>query len=155
MTRAGALVSADEWAVCDVLYRFAEGVDLRDFELYRSVFTDEIEVDYSSHRPGSIGRMRADDWVARAQRRFNTIDATQHAMSNPRVNIDGDTASCSMYVVAHHHHRHEGKADSYTLGGRYVNQLIRSNGGWRISRLALQVWWSEGNPALVGLPVDR
>jgi 3-phenylpropionate/cinnamic acid dioxygenase small subunit len=142
----------DELAVCDVLYRFAEGIDLRDFELYRSVFTDEIEVDYSSHRRGSAGRMRADDWVERARRRFTALDATQHVMSNPRVTVDGDTAICSMYVVAHHHHHRLGsRADSYTLGGRYVDLLIRTGGRWRISRLALQVWWSQGNPALVGL----
>jgi 3-phenylpropionate/cinnamic acid dioxygenase small subunit len=141
----------DELAVCDVLYRFAEGIDLRDFDLYRSVFTDEIEVDYSSHRPGSVGRMRADDWVARARRRFTALDATQHVMSNPRVAVDRDTAICSMYVVAHHHHRLADKADSYTLGGRYVDMLTRTDGRWRISRLALQVWWTQGNPALVGL----
>ena len=151
MTYPDTVTHADHLAVCDVLYRFAEGIDLRDFELYRSVFTDEIEVDYSSHRPGSAGRMRADDWVERARRRFTALDATQHVMSNPRVSVDGNTAICSMYVVAHHHHRHAGRADSYTLGGRYVDLLTRTDGRWRISRLALQVWWSEGNPALVGL----
>ena len=52
----------DTEAVCDTLYRFAEGLDLRDWELYRSVFTDEIEIDYTSHRPGSAGTMRRRLW---------------------------------------------------------------------------------------------
>jgi 3-phenylpropionate/cinnamic acid dioxygenase small subunit len=140
--------AAEAAQVCDVLYRFAEGVDLRDWALYRSVFTDEIELDYSSHRPGSVGRFTADDWVARAAKRFASIDATQHAMSNPRVRIDGETAECTMYVIAHHHHR----GRSYTVGGRYVDALTRTAGQWRISTLRLHVWWTEGDPQLVGLP---
>jgi 3-phenylpropionate/cinnamic acid dioxygenase small subunit len=63
----GHLVGDPARAVCDALYRFAEGLDLRDWDLYRSVFTDEIEVDCHSYRPGSRGRMRADDWVARGR----------------------------------------------------------------------------------------
>jgi 3-phenylpropionate/cinnamic acid dioxygenase small subunit len=146
MTAVATTVEAA--AVCDVLYRFAEGIDLRDWEQCRSAFTDEIDVDYSSHRPGSAGRMAADAWVERAARRFATIDATQHTMSNPRVRIDGDAAVCTMYVVAHHHHR----GRSYTVGGRYADVLTRDAGEWRINRLALHVWWTHGDPELVGLP---
>jgi hypothetical protein len=59
---------ADELAVCRTLCRFAAAVDLRDWTAYRDVFTDEIDLDYSSYRPGSAGRFRADDWVERAER---------------------------------------------------------------------------------------
>jgi len=61
---------ADELAVCRTLYRFAAAVDLRDWTAYRDVFTDEIDLDYSSYRPGSAGRFRADDWVERGRTPF-------------------------------------------------------------------------------------
>ena len=95
----------DTEAVCDTLYRFAEGLDLRDWELYRSVFTDEIEIDYTSHRPGSAGTMPADDWVERGRARLSPLDATQHSMTNPRVILsedDPDRATCMMYIQAQH-----------------------------------------------------
>ena len=39
---AGAPDPADELAVCRTLYRFAAAIDRRDWDAYRSVFTDEI-----------------------------------------------------------------------------------------------------------------
>lgn len=60
----------DRFCIEQTLARFAAGIDLRDWDLYRSVFTDQIDVDYSSYRAGSSGRMAADDWVARARRLF-------------------------------------------------------------------------------------
>jgi 3-phenylpropionate/cinnamic acid dioxygenase small subunit len=141
----------DRDAVCDTLYRFAEGLDLRDWDLYRSVFTDEIEVDYGSHRPGSGGVMRADDWVARGRARLDPLDATQHSMSNPRVSVTGDTAVCTMYIVAHHILRRGQFQASYVLGGRYVDRLVRAGDTWQISAVTLQVRWSTGDPSVVGL----
>lgn len=143
---------ADREAVVDTLYRFAEGLDLRDWALYRSVFTDEIEIDYTSHRPGSAGRMAADDWVARGRARLDPLDATQHSLTNPRVSLDGDRATCTSYVQAQHVLTRADGPASYLLGGRYVDQLVRLDGRWLISSVTLQVRWALGDPAVVGLP---
>ena len=83
---------ADELAVCRTLYRFAAAVDMRDWRAYRDVFTDEIDLDYSSYRPGSAGRYRADDWVERGRALFSGLDATQHCLYNPLVTINDDVA---------------------------------------------------------------
>jgi 3-phenylpropionate/cinnamic acid dioxygenase small subunit len=146
---------SDTEAVCDTLYRFAEGLDLRDWELYRSVFTDEIEIDYTSHRPGSAGTMPADDWVERGRARLSPLDATQHSMTNPRVILsedDPDRATCTMYIQAQHILTRADGPASYLLGGRYVDQLVRQDGTWRIRAVALQVRWAIGDPSVVGLP---
>ncbi len=58
----------DRTDVLDVLARFAHGIDGRRWDLYRSVFTDDVAVDYSSYRTGSVGTMSADEWVDRARR---------------------------------------------------------------------------------------
>ena len=42
---AGAPDPADELGVCRTLYRFAAAIDQRDWDAYRSVFTDEIDLD--------------------------------------------------------------------------------------------------------------
>lgn len=75
----------DERKICDALYRFAEGIDLRDWELCRSAYTEQLTLDYTSHRPSGSRTVPADEWVARTRRRFETLDATQHTMTNPRV----------------------------------------------------------------------
>ena len=38
----------DEAAIAALLYRYARAVDTKDWELYRSVFTEDAVIDYSS-----------------------------------------------------------------------------------------------------------
>lgn len=139
----------DERGVCDALYRFAEGIDLRDWDTYRSAFADEIEFDYTSYREGSLGRVSADAWVDRARRRFATLDATQHTMTNPRVHVAGDRAVCLMYVEAWHSVNLDGLDMHCTLGGRYCNDLVRVGETWHISALRLEVRWVHGDRSIL------
>jgi hypothetical protein len=139
----------DERDVCDALYRFAEGIDLRDWALYRTAFTDALTFDYTSYRVGSAGTVSADDWVARARRRFETLAATSHAMTNPRVSLHGDRAVCAMYVEASHSAAVEGEMVHCILGGRYVNDLVRVGAQWRIEVLRLEVRWIRGDRSIL------
>ena len=40
----------DRAALIDLLTRFASGIDTRNWTLYRSAFTDEIDLDFPGHR---------------------------------------------------------------------------------------------------------
>lgn len=131
--------------VCQVLARFTLALDGRDWPAYRAVFTDEVDVDYSSYRPGSVGRMPAGDWVARAERLFPGLDATQHALFLPEVVVDGDHGSTRTPMRADHFLAGE----RYSLGGVYLHRLVRTEGVWRISAVTLQVRWTEGDRDLL------
>jgi hypothetical protein len=139
----------DERRVADALYRFAEGIDLRDWDLYRSAFGETLTFDYTAHRPGSEGTVPAGTWVERVRRRFESLDATQHTMTNPRITIDGDRAVCSMYVEAWHSVDVDGSTVHCTLGGRYVNELVRVGDEWRITVLRLHVRWVQGDRSIL------
>jgi len=135
----------DRLEVVDTVYRFAAAIDGRDWIAYRSVFTDEITIDYSSYRPDSIGRMAADDWVARGTRLFPGLDATQHCLFNPRVTVTPDGAVCETYVRA----EHALDGALYTIGGHYTHRLQRDRDGWRINHVALRVAWTQGDSTLL------
>lgn len=141
----------DVRGVCDALYRYAEGVDLRDWDLYRSAFVDEIEFDLTSYRPGSAGTVSADAWVDRARHRFATLDATSHTMTNPRVVVDGDTAVCRMNVEATHVVRRDDVDLWCILGGRYRDELVRVGDEWRIAVLRLEVRWVRGDRSILDI----
>jgi 3-phenylpropionate/cinnamic acid dioxygenase small subunit len=145
----------DRLAVTDVMYRFAAGLDGRDWELYRSVFTDEFDLDYSSYRAENKGRWRADDWVARAASLFPGLDASQHAITNVRVSLAGDTAQVLADVRADHVLVVDGVAEVYTVCGRYDDGLVRTADGWRICRKSLHLRWSEGDAGLMQVARDR
>ena len=57
--------SDDRVALSDLLFGFALAIDTRDWVAYRNVFTDRIDLDYSSYRPGSAGPISAASPVGR------------------------------------------------------------------------------------------
>jgi hypothetical protein len=142
----------DRTRVLDVLARFAHGIDGRDWLLYRSVLADEVDVDYSSYRPGSIGRMTADAWVERAQRLFPGLDATQHLLVNPWVQDDDDGLTVRTSMRADHFL----DGARYTLGGHYLHRLsARDDGEWVITGVTLTVTWQEGDARLLATAAER
>jgi SnoaL-like domain len=146
---------ADELAVCRTLYEFAAAIDTRDWTRYRSVFADEIDLDYSSYRPGSTGRVRADDWVARAMGLFTGLDASQHCLYNPLVTVTGGTADITIYVQAEHFLSNADGDNWFTLGGYYNDRLVRHDDGWKISGKKLVVTWNRGNRHVLTLASER
>jgi hypothetical protein len=149
--QGGPPTAADRAAVLDVLARFAHGIDGRDWALYRSVFTDEVDVDYTSYRPGSRARMPADEWIERARGLFPGLDATQHVLVNPWVRLDGDGLRVQTSMRADHFL----DGERYTLGGTYLHRLIHDGGTWRISGVTLTVTWTEGDRRLLALAAER
>src|SRR4051812_6031947 len=87
----------------------------------------------------------ADRWVASIKPLFVGLGATQHTMSNARVEIDGDHATCVMYVQAQHFLARGDRDNSYTVGGYYTNTLVRSPQGWRLRKVQLTVVWERGD----------
>jgi 3-phenylpropionate/cinnamic acid dioxygenase small subunit len=141
--------------VAETVYAYATGIDTRDWTLYRSIFTDDVEIDFSSWDGSPARRMRADDWVAGVQPLFHGLDATQHSMSNPRVTIDGDRATCVLYMQAAHFLRNDEGDAEFTIGGYYTDQLVRTPAGWRVCGVKLTVTWSRGNKHIMALAVQR
>ncbi len=83
----------DRAAISEVVLGYATGLDRRDWDLYRSIFTDEIEMDFSSLGIPA-GRVDADQWVADAELLFAGFEATQHLSANHVYELRGDEASC-------------------------------------------------------------
>jgi len=145
----------DRTQIVETIYCYATGVDTRDWALYRSIFTDEIEVDFSSYDGNPPRRMRADDWVKGVAPLFEGLDATQHSMTNPRVKIEGDRATCVMYMQAVHFLANKAGDAEFTLGGYYTDELVKAPSGWKLCGVKLTVLWSRGNRAIMDMAVRR
>lgn len=151
--------------VAETVYRFAYGIDQRDWTGYRSIFVEPphtIDFDYSSYHGRAPSTMDADTWVGAVTPLFTGLDATQHTMSNPLVEIDGAGARCRVYMQAAHFLWRDdlesltGRADpEFTIGGCYDDHLVRGEDGrWRIDAVRLTVWWRRGNEAIMRLAID-
>ena len=142
---------ADKIAVRDVLYRYAFGIDRRDWALFRSCFGDEVEIDLSSWNGSPPSRMSADAWVEGVRAGLSGFDATQHLTANHLVSTRGDRAHCTSDVQASH-----ALGDRrVVLGGFYETGLERSADGFRIVSSRLEVTWRAGDEALFAEAADR
>ena len=135
----------DRTAISDVVFRYATALDTRDWLLYRSCFTDNIEIDFSSWNPEVKAALSADQWTGMAKAGISGFDATQHISSNHVHTLNGDQAVCVSYMQAEHFLETDDGMKECTLGGFYTNDLVRTDDGWKISRCTLKVTWSRGD----------
>jgi 3-phenylpropionate/cinnamic acid dioxygenase small subunit len=127
---------ADRLAVSDVLIRYATAQDSRDWELLGSCFTDDARLDYDTS--GVFGR---DDFVAHSRAGLARMKATQHCVTNHVVEVDGDRARSTSYVIAQHVRQDD---VTFTLGGTYHDEFVRSGTGWRIASRRFVTSWKAG-----------
>jgi hypothetical protein len=145
----------DRITITDVVNCYATGLDRRDWPLLRSIFTDQIDMEFSSvgMKPGSYV---ADRWVRNAEVLFAGFGPTQHTLTNHSVKIDGDRAQCVAYMQAEHFIIEDAPAENrWTIGGYYELDLVRLPTGWRIKGMGLYMTWQTGNRDLSRLAIER
>ncbi|KQU07172.1 hypothetical protein ASG56_06435 [Rhodococcus sp. Leaf7] len=145
----------DHQEITKLMARFARGIDLRDWDMYRSVFTDDIEIDYTSYRAGNGGPFKADDWVQRGRMLFPGLAASQHFLSNLDITVDGDSGTVISYVRAEHVLPNTAGDAMFTIGGYYTDSLRRVDGEWKICKKQLTVLWNSGNPQILAMARER
>ena len=149
--------SDDKLMIAETIYLYAIGIDTKDFDLYGSIFADQVNIDFSSYEGSSVPEttvLTRDQWVSRVRPLFTGLAATQHSMTNPVVTIDGDTASCRMYMQAHHVFEPEKEDSWFTIGGYYDDTLTRdaeSPSGWKLTGVKLTVLWRKGQESIMQL----
>lgn len=141
----------DRAEITDVLYRYASTIDRFDHAGLRSVLADDLWAQYGNAEPLSGGDAVA-AWIGEATA---AVVWQHHLLSVYHVELDGDRASALVYHTSHQ--AFEDSPDcAKLLVGRYHNELRREDGGWRISRLVLEILWGEektdaaGYLALIG-----
>ena len=130
---------SDRLAVSDLLDDYAYGVDTKDWALVASVFSDDAALDYSAFG-GPNGS--AADVVAWIRDSVSSFPLTQHHVTNRRIRLDGDTASCTAELFAP---MVMANMKMLFTGGRYVDTFTRTPDGWKIStRRCENAWMGQG-----------
>ncbi len=131
---------ADRIAVEDLLTRYAKAVDRRDWEQYRSIFTADAEIDYTS-AGGIAGTI--DEIVAFLSTSLEMFEMTQHLVSNIDLEVNGDSATVT--AMFNNPMRLPG-GDTWFTGGWYHHDLVRTADGWRSRRLREETAWLDRTP---------
>jgi hypothetical protein len=120
-------------------------------KLVSEVFADTVTVDYISLFGGESQTMSSKDLIAGWRTVLPGFECTQHLLSNHQVFITGDKAAALAYVRAHHRLPNKTGGDTWVVGGYYDYELTRSNNGWRVTLMKLNVQYTEGNQNLLVL----
>jgi len=140
----------DRAAIEEVRHRFALALDTRDWALFGSLFADEVDADIPAL--GSPRRIQPkEDLIALFRHPFRrpaTENPTQQLYGNFLIEVAGDTATCSSYLVGHHTIPDFAGGDEVTLRARYVDRLTRTPDGWKIAAMTLHVFSLSGNAAI-------
>ena len=132
---------SDEAEIARLLYRYARAVDTKDWELYRSVFTDDAHIDYSSAGAAVGSRDDVADWLAAG---FGAIPWTMHYITNIEAEISGDAAT--VRAMFYNPMQLPGMTEQSCCGGYYHHELVRTPDGWRSRSLREDNVWFVGKP---------
>ncbi|MEV0319834.1 nuclear transport factor 2 family protein [Streptomyces sp. NPDC050658] len=144
----------DHLDIALLVSRFFRALDERKFDegWGRAYFTDDVRTDTP------VGTSEGADVVAHTEVAIGRFAGTQHISSDLLVDTedgtDHATASWNALMTHVHHDstlraRGETAHPLFTVGGRFDTELRRTPDGWRISRMAVDVIWTTGEPPVL------
>lgn len=135
--------------ITQLLHRYARAVDTGDWELYRSLFTEDAVIDYTSAPGGSAGpRDDIIDWLASSLAVFSM---TAHHITNVEVDLTSANAA-SVRAMFFNPLQLVGSDQVITCGGVYEHTMRRDDDGWRSTGLTEHMQWFHDGGVLTTHP---
>jgi hypothetical protein len=131
----------DRLEIQDLLTRYCKAIDTKDWSLLDTCFVPDAHVDYTSSGgvAGAYPEVRA--WLAQVLPNF---PMSQHTIGNFDVSIDGDRASSKVHFYnPMGRPKADGTLSLFWIGGFYVDELVRTQDGWRIAKRIEQQAWAD------------
>lgn len=134
---------SDRIEIQDLIARYAHAIDDRDYAALDRVFTPDATIDYTDlgGAKGTLQETKA--YLADAMPRF---PAFQHMSATTRLDLDGDSAKARTILFNPMVMEHEGEHRVFFIGLWYVDDLVRTDAGWRIANRREEKCWSYNAP---------
>lgn len=126
----------DQLDIAALLHRYARAVDTRDWDLYRSVFTEDAYIDYTS---ATAIEGTPEEVAEQLSVGFAAIPMAMHYITNIESDIDGDHAR--VRAMFYNPMQLPGMTELSSCGGYYHHDLVRTADGWRSRHLREESIW--------------
>ena len=135
---------ADHLEIIQVIQRYAKALDEKRFDLLGTVFTKDAQLVYL------IGQQLLEFPMRDAEKTFKAFLLkcywTSHLISDPVIELQGDSAHASSRVTATHMQiREDGSRNIWIVSGAYDDELIREAERWRIRKRVTNAPYEQGN----------
>lgn len=141
MTSSEAVTQMEVKAVIDALF---VNVDQKDWKATRSLFTQNVAIDFTS-LGGGKATIPSDDLVAAWTKNLYKDKLSLHMTSNHQIKITGDRAEAYLHGYAHNKLVSATGSDIWQTWGNYRINLERTGSGWKINTLGYFAQHNEGN----------
>ena len=134
---------SDRMEIQELLVRYSHCVDTCDFDGLDHVFTPDAHIDYTAMggAKGTLPEIKA--FLSKAMPIFKSY---QHMIGNTVLELDGDRATAR--TICHNPMMLDRKGEEwvYVCGLWYVDELVRTDEGWRIAQRVEERCYVDNEP---------
>ncbi len=135
---------SDKLEINEVLIAYANAIDSKEYQQLDSVFSEDAVIDFTEVG-GPHGNRET--ILAYLQQALAPFPKTQHMLGNITIEINGDEATsktmCHNPMVLKNN---EGKEETFFIGLWYLDNLRRTDNGWRIQKRKLELCYVYDEP---------
>tara|TARA_B100001057_G_scaffold171653_1_gene172467 strand:+ start:583 stop:1083 length:501 start_codon:yes stop_codon:yes gene_type:complete len=130
----------DKFEIIDVMNNYAKGIDTKNYDLFRSIFDDNVKVNIiydPSFRSGEpVSFEGIDSWVEYVENAINEYRSTQHMLGNPLIKYEDGIVMARTDLQATHYYKNKDN-EKTTLWGYYDTHMVNKGGSWKIIKHTL------------------
>jgi len=126
----------------NILSRFFNAFDAKNWEALSSMLNDTVKCDYSDLR-GVVELISANEYV---QRRIDALTPlkTQHIIANLEIYPTGEMINCYFSMLIYRKREN----NFFNTHATYHMSLVENNNELKISYIKQTVLWNDGDPSL-------
>jgi hypothetical protein len=128
----------------EVIARFSNSFDLKDWGGLESCFTESLYTDYGDLRGTPPETIKASDYVASRRGALDHLKL-HHLVSNYEINfLDENRATCRASMIVWR----KTEKEEFTSHCVYEFQLMKQTSDWKINGITQKVLWNEGTASI-------
>lgn len=140
----------NKFSVLETISKFAYFADHHEWDNLRKLFTNQINIDYTSLAGGEPANLDAEALIKNWEPALSKYKMTQHIITNHIIELQGESAAtCKAYFQAVHENPNNFGDHKWTLGGEYIFSLLKVDEDWKIGGITMTAKWGSGNPNLL------
>ncbi len=135
---------SDRLEIDALLTDYCYAIDEGDWDALDGIFTSDAVIDYTAvgGAKGDLKTIKA--YLARALEQF---EGSQHMIATTKLRISGDTATAKS-ICFNPMNTPQGEAiHTFFVGVWYVDELVRTDMGWRIAKRSEELSYFHNLPA--------
>lgn len=134
----------DSLKIQEVIARFANSFDIKDWSGLESCFTESLYTDYSDLRGTAPETVKASDYVAARRKALDHLKL-HHLVGNYEIDfLNEDRATCRASMIVWR----KSNVEEFTSHCVYEFQLNKQEAAWKIYGITQKVLWNEGQASI-------